>query len=51
MVDEHILKLLPQVLEPNNVDVVRVPRINTVEGLTQEHISIWKWHVNEQRLG
>ena len=25
-----------------------VPRINTVEGLTQEHIQKWKWNVNEQ---
>jgi hypothetical protein len=48
MVDEHILKLLPQVLESNDVEVLRVPRINTVEGLTQEHINKWGWHVNEQ---
>lgn len=48
MISEYVMSLLPQVLEQNNVDVVRVPRINTVEGLTQEHISIWKWHVNER---
>lgn len=48
MVDEYILKLLPQVLESNDVEVLRVPRINTVEGLTQEHIDKWGWHVNEQ---
>jgi hypothetical protein len=48
MVDEHILKLLPQVLESNDVEVLRVPRINTVEGLTQEHINKWRWQVNEQ---
>lgn len=48
MVSEYVMKLLPQVLETNNVDVVRVPRINTVEGLTPEHISRWKWHVNER---
>ena len=23
-------------------------RVNTVEGLTQEHIDIWKWNVNEK---
>ena len=48
MVDEHILKLLPQVLESNDVEVLRVPRINTVEGLTQEHINKWRWQINEQ---
>ena len=48
MISEYVMSLLPQILEQNNVDVVRVPRINTVEGLTQEHISIWKWHVNER---
>jgi len=48
MISEYVMSLLPQVLEANDIDVVRVPRINTVEGLTQEHISRWKWHVNER---
>jgi len=48
MLSEYVMSLLPQVLEANDIDVVRVPRINTVEGLTQEHISRWKWHVNER---
>jgi glycosyltransferase involved in cell wall biosynthesis len=29
------------------VDVIAVPRINTVEGLTREHIDKWKWFVDE----
>jgi hypothetical protein len=29
------------------VDVVLVPRLNTVEGLTKEHISKWGWQVDE----
>ena len=24
-----------------------VPRVNTVEGITQEHINKWRWNVNE----
>jgi len=48
MISEYVMRLLPQVLEMNTVDVVRVPRINTVEGLTQEHIDKWKWYVNER---
>jgi hypothetical protein len=30
------------------VEVLRVPRINTVAGLTNEHIQKWGWNVNEQ---
>jgi hypothetical protein len=30
------------------VDVYRVPRINTVEGLTQEHIQKWGWRVDNK---
>jgi hypothetical protein len=25
-----------------------VPRVNTVEGLTQEHINKWRWNINEK---
>ena len=48
MISDYVMRLLPQVLDQNEVDVVRVPRINTVDGLTPEHISKWKWHVNER---
>jgi glycosyltransferase involved in cell wall biosynthesis len=29
-------------------DMIVVPRINTVEGLTQSHIEKWRWNVNEK---
>ena len=29
-------------------DLFLVPRINTVEGLTQEHIDKWKWNVDDK---
>ena len=34
----------------NNIDkdLILVPRINTVEGLTDTHIRKWGWNVNEQ---
>ena len=48
MVNEYVLRLLPQVLEQNDVDVLMVCRINTVKGLTQEHIDKWGWRVNNQ---
>ena len=44
---EALIEYLPEVLESNPVDVVFVPRVNTVEGLTQEHIQKWRWNVNE----
>lgn len=47
MIDEYVIRLLPQVLEHNNVDVIMVPRINTVEGLTPEHVSKWRWRLDE----
>jgi hypothetical protein len=47
MISEYICRLLPQILEANQVDVIRVPRINTVKGMTQDHMQQWGWAVNE----
>jgi len=44
----YLMQYLPAVLEVNDVDVILVPRINTVEGLTEAHIRKWNWDVNEQ---
>ncbi len=44
----YMMDMIPEVLKHNNVDVLKVPRINTVEGLTQQHVDRWKWGVNEQ---
>jgi len=45
--NEYIFKILPQVLQQNDVDVLLVPRINTVEGLTQHHVDKWGWRVDD----
>ena len=45
---EVMITYLPQVLEDNPVDIIFVPRVNTVNGLTQEHIQKWRWNVNEK---
>jgi hypothetical protein len=38
---------IPAILEGNpDVDLYLVPRVNTVEGLTQEHIQKWGWRVD-----
>jgi len=44
----NLIQNLPEMLKSNDVDMVRVPRVNTVEGLTQEHIQKWGWNVNEK---
>jgi glycosyltransferase involved in cell wall biosynthesis len=44
-----LLSRLRGVLHDNpTVDVLLVPRINTVRGLTPEHVRKWGWHVNAQ---
>lgn len=43
-----LLQQLKQVLEINQVDLIWVPRINTVEGITEQHIKQWGWRVTEQ---
>ena len=44
-----LLDNIHEVLEANKgiVDVIAVPRINTVDGLTREHIDKWRWFVDE----
>ena len=45
----NLIENLPALLEENHiVDMIRVPRVNTVEGLTEEHIKQWGWNVNEK---
>jgi len=42
-----LLEHLPSILENNDVDVMLVPRINTVEGITDRHIKKWGWSVDD----
>jgi glycosyltransferase involved in cell wall biosynthesis len=45
---DQLLENIAFIIENNDVDMYAVPRINTVEGLTQEHINKWGWRVNEK---
>ena len=46
---ESFIQNLHTVLQSNPmIQVFLIPRINTVEGLTQEHIDRWKWQVNDK---
>ena len=47
--NESLIQNLPIILESNpDNEVYLVPRVNTVEGLTSEHISKWRWNVNDK---
>jgi hypothetical protein len=44
---EGLINILPQILETNpDNEVYLVPRINTVEGMSQDHMQQWGWNVN-----
>ena len=46
---DSLIKNLPSILQANpTVDLFLVPRVNTVEGLTQQHIRQWRWVVNDK---
>ena len=46
---EFLITNLKELLKLNtNTEMLLVPRVNTVDGLTQEHINKWRWNVNEK---
>jgi len=46
--NETLLEQLKQIIEMNDgVDLIWIPRVNTIEGMTQEHIQKWSWRVTE----
>ena len=49
MITEVLISHLPSILEENpDNEVYLVPRVNTVTGLTQEHINKWRWNIDEE---
>jgi hypothetical protein len=46
MPNENLMRYLGPILLNNPVDVIRVPRVNTVSGLTPEHVQKWGWVVD-----
>ena len=46
---KQLIKNIKPILESNTtIDLYWIPRVNTVDGLTQEHINKWRWKVNEK---
>ena len=46
--NKWLIENIHEILESNAVDLIWLPRVNTVEGITEEHIQRWGWRVNEQ---
>ena len=47
--NEYLITNMHDLLESNkDIDLFFVPRVNTVKGLTDEHIQKWRWNVNEK---
>ena len=46
---ESLITNLKELLKLNtSTEMLLVPRVNTVDGLTQEHINKWRWNINEK---
>ena len=46
--NEILLQQLKEILNMNiGVDLVWIPRVNTIEGMEQHHINKWNWRVTE----
>jgi hypothetical protein len=45
---KKLIEILPDLLEENCLcDVITLPRVNTVENMSQDHMQQWGWNVNE----
>lgn len=48
-VHENLLITLKEILYNNSsIEMFMVPRINIVQGLTEQHVQRWNWNVNEK---
>jgi hypothetical protein len=46
---EKLIEAIPYlILENPEIDVMLVPRVNTVENLTSEHVSKWRWNITPE---
>ena len=46
--DEYLMSMVETIIKMNDsVDIFWIPRINKVNGLTQEHINKWRWNVDQ----
>ena len=44
-----LIRILHDIIDMNDkVDAIWMPRINTVEGITPEHVEKWNWQLNDK---
>ena len=49
MPHQTLIEYLPEIIDSNpKNEVIRVPRVNTVHGLTEEYVRQWGWRVNDK---
>jgi glycosyltransferase involved in cell wall biosynthesis len=48
IISHWFMKDIHEILEGNEVDLIFVPRINTVEGITEEHCRMYGYQINEK---
>ena len=46
--NKTLIENLSSVLEHNEADIILVPRVNTVKGITPQHVKAWGWKQNEK---
>jgi len=44
----NLIESLPFILENNESDIILVPRVNIVQGITPQHVQAWGWKQNEK---
>mgnify|MGYP001305973120 CR=1 FL=1 len=49
MISLWLIKNIHEIIDSNEgIDLIYLPRINTVDGLTQQHAQAWGWQVNQE---
>ena len=46
--NEILIQQLKPILEINDVDLIWIPRVNTIDGMTQKDVQKWGWRVTEK---
>lgn len=45
---QFLMENIKAIVEANDAEAYWIPRVNTVEGITEQHIRKWNWKVNEK---
>ena len=49
MISLWLIKNIHEIIDANEgIDLIYLPRINTVDGLTKQHAQAWRWQVNQE---